>query len=716
VKRDLCILNTVVFVLASMGAFQAQVLVQDGEFAPFAWEHEVVSSGAGNWSAYGIAPSGGIPDAYLLITNQVTSAGFVRSLFFAPEVAWDPRIDGPIHAVEYSEDTLMISGFGQGQRGTIVVKQSGTIYESTVPYHANGSSWTHNTLGPLGSQGFSKIQGNGPAQPDFGEAGTPVQFGFQRGNSGGGLAYTLIAAADNIRISLQEQRPTIRQITDRLGGGGPCTNDCCGIDHRQPMLNSAGTEFVFSSLWNRDDLAGDLNPEANREVFRHLIDSNQFVQCSVTAEGLSVPYDFFDTNLLVVSSASDFGSNSDANVDVFSLSATNGSIVQVSDTEGPAVPIQGTDCPPAWFSSDLWEVLPNIHPDFSGNGKRAVWASNRNIPTSVHPAGNNLDRNYEIFLKDLASSDLKQLTETLGGDDVTTASGANLWPRGDHTGDNVVFVSNRPLGSSPITTGRYGLFMRDSTGDIRRLSNVALQVERDYPPFSMDDAGSTVVFAWDGDPVGQNPDANLEVFTMSIASQDVVQLTDTVAPVANYRPVLSGDGLKIAFVSDGDLAGGNQDGSEELWVYHFHEDKRYRSPFLQLTDFAQTPVANGGRSHWLDWQDFSHSGSKLVFCSNADPVGQNTEHAYEIFLVEFEWLPKVSLEIIAFSATEENRQILQWTAPGANMAYTVESTSDLFFPEWTPVAPTTQWPIGMTVWTNILEDAFESVFFRVRAE
>jgi hypothetical protein len=428
----------------------------------------------------------------------------------------------------------------------------------------------------------------------------------------------------------------IKQITDR-DGGAPCF-DCCAIDHRQPILNPDGTQIAFSSTWNRDEIMGDLNPERTRECFRYDIELDTFIQDTFTTLGLSLPYVIDNEKVSFLSTSPDLGINADSNAEIYQFDLTTSTIVQITNTSGDATQHIDDGCPIVWFLEDDWKTLNSMHINSSFEGKHIVWTSNRNIPTSETPTGNNADENYEIYWNDLQSSHTRQITNTIGGDDITSAAGANLWPRVNKDGSKIVFASNRLLGGSPISQGSYGLYLFESDLSIQRLTNTEIKVERGFPGFSMDSNANKISFASTNNLTGQNHDGNSEIFILDMTNMQINQITFTTGTVVNRYPVLSGDGHKLAYLSNTTQGGWNDDGSEELWILNLNNKIPEMPSLLQITKLNETPNVTAGRNGWMDWMNFDHDGSNLVFCSNADLIGQNTKHDYEIFLISIQWV------------------------------------------------------------------------------
>jgi Tol biopolymer transport system component len=326
------------------------------------------------------------------------------------------------------------------------------------------------------------------------------------------------------------------------------------------------------------------------------------------------------------------------------------------------------------------------------------------------PSGNNADGNYEIYWKHVLSGEVRQLTATAGGDNVSSAAGANLWPRVSADGSRIVFASDRDLGGSPVSSNRYGLFLASTTGNIQRLTTAEIEVAREFPAFGMDATGTRVVFASDADLLGVNTNHTRQIFAMDLNSSNLTQITRTGFGVTNSRPILSGDGLKLAFVSNGNLSGSASNNVEQLWIYHFDTDLAYSAPFIQVTSLSSNQSASDGRISWADWYSLDYTGSNLVFTCNADLVGSNSGHAYEIFLATFDW----QLFRCNIARVGTNQFQLNWPAGGYG-SYTVECCTSLVNAVWLPVAPTNQWPTSATSWTNSINPGETTRFFRVRA-
>ena len=142
----------------------------------------------------------------------------------------------------------------------------------------------------------------------------------------------------------------------------------------------------------------------------------------------------------------------------------------------------------------------NMRPDLSDDGR---WLA---FTASYDPLGLNSDRNSEVFLYDLQSNQVRQLTQSTGGfgtQDQVSISG---------DGTRLAFVSMANL-------------------------------------------------------LGTNADGNQEIFVYDLVDDVLRQITETTG-FGNYslQPVLDRDGSTLAFVSAANLTGGNARGVPQLFL------------------------------------------------------------------------------------------------------------------------------------------------------
>ena len=138
---------------------------------------------------------------------------------------------------------------------------------------------------------------------------------------------------------------------------------------------------------------------------------------------------------------------------------------------------------------------------------------------------------------------------------------------------------------------------------------------------SASDDGAVVVFESTCDLTGGNADGNREIFAATFSSSGgppfpiVVQITDT-STCANANPDVSGDGTSFAYDSDCDPAGGNPDGSVEIFHIAGANDP------VQLT--------TGQFCNSFE-PSLNRAGDLVAFDSDCDFVGTNVDRSSEIF-------------------------------------------------------------------------------------
>lgn len=133
----------------------------------------------------------------------------------------------------------------------------------------------------------------------------------------------------------------------------------------------------------------------------------------------------------------------------------------------------------------------NIRPDFSDNGRILAFTS------TYDPLGTNADRNAEVFVYDLDTLSVRQITF--------------------------------------------------STGDVNSNADVSLSAD-----------GKRLAFSSTANLLGGNADGNQEIYVVDLINDLLTQVTQTSGPnVYNFEPSLSGDGLTLAFTSSADFTGQN---------------------------------------------------------------------------------------------------------------------------------------------------------------
>lgn len=178
----------------------------DWELIPFFW-------GTGGSIEVAQVQSGGNPGSYRWVKDTVNTAlpgnesgaaGFHRRV----GASYDPSRQGPITAIAYAEDSILLSGFpgSEGQATGPALRQSGRVFigqELTTPER----SWTSRSRAGFVESDFILLADTGidlTVHPDFSAAGSLIEFGFYRANSTpiGGTGYAIVGGIDNWSITV----------------------------------------------------------------------------------------------------------------------------------------------------------------------------------------------------------------------------------------------------------------------------------------------------------------------------------------------------------------------------------------------------------------------------------------------------------------------------------------------------------------------------------
>lgn len=188
----------------------------DGSFNPAEWEQVVFTAGTGGSASVGQVGSGGNPDEYERVVTTVGTGTVDDSatvLVFRGRLAatYDPQTQGAIASIDYSEDSILFSGFGDGQATGPALKQNGKVYAAYGLITGTAATWRTQTFGHLGRCDFSQVVAvGGQAQrffdhtqhPDFSANGSGIEFGFFRANNSIADSYSTDAGIDNWSVTV----------------------------------------------------------------------------------------------------------------------------------------------------------------------------------------------------------------------------------------------------------------------------------------------------------------------------------------------------------------------------------------------------------------------------------------------------------------------------------------------------------------------------------
>jgi Tol biopolymer transport system component len=309
--------------------------------------------------------------------------------------------------------------------------------------------------------------------------------------------------------------------------------------HGIPSINGDGSRLAFRSF---ADLTGE-NADGNSEIFLFDAGSNTLTQITHSKSGEFEPRDSFGpsisgdgTRITFMSFADLTGGNADGNQEIFLFDTETGAFTQVTHTITTADHLVHTDTP----------VI-------TAEGNRVAFLSQANM------TGRNADENFELFLFDIETGTLTQITET--------EARSVGFPSLSAVGTRIAFNSNADL-TGENAEGQGQLFLFDTvTGGFTQVTKTTGGV-LSTPSISGD--GTRIAFQSFRDLTGENADGNSEVFLFDTATSTFTQITDTSGGTFSplFTPLLSisGDGTRIAFQSHQDLTGENAQGDQQIFV------------------------------------------------------------------------------------------------------------------------------------------------------
>lgn len=313
----------------------------------------------------------------------------------------------------------------------------------------------------------------------------------------------------------------------------------------------------------------------------------------------------------------------------------------------------------------------------SNDGKRIVFDSINDYN------GKNVDSNRDIWVYDVDSRSIIQITDTADLKEDTTDTAkvtttiTNETPSISGDGTKIVFVSNADLGGTTNPDRNYEIYIADlprnaTTATIKRITDTGTNFENEtlkgifsnYTP-TINDDGSVIAFvstrqnfkAVDGGaqafaaakegPTNATPDGNGEIFTYNTGTKRFTQVTVTrdVDATVNFsvrgfnaNPYLSGNGQTLAFLSgfnfSGATANKNTDFNGEIFTYKVGDPANTTRQVTETTGNPAVP-SNGVMNVMLAFtHPLSGDGTKLVFESAGDFAGKNTEKLREVFLAD----------------------------------------------------------------------------------
>jgi hypothetical protein len=204
--------------LLSVAGSANAVIFFDGVFAPSNWSVNTMTNLSGTGST--VTPTqnlfGGNPNEWREVQHSLsvgTGTGELVGVHLEASSFYTPSSQGAISFINYSEDAInliddrIVPGNGQGTG--LAITQGGRNYilrpPSVMPYSGGFSSWgSINRPGIVATDMWEYSTAGGlvpTSNPDFSIAGSVMQFGFWRGNSGNS-SYSTDCGIDNWRVEI----------------------------------------------------------------------------------------------------------------------------------------------------------------------------------------------------------------------------------------------------------------------------------------------------------------------------------------------------------------------------------------------------------------------------------------------------------------------------------------------------------------------------------
>jgi Tol biopolymer transport system component len=227
--------------------------------------------------------------------------------------------------------------------------------------------------------------------------------------------------------------------------------------------------------------------------------------------------------------------------------------------------------------------------------------------------GRNVDGSDEIFRYDRLRRRFSQLTRDRNGD------GGSELPVISGNGKRVVFetTSNLRRRNADFSNEVY-LFNR--AGNVPLSIDPESDGESHFPAISAD--GTLVAFETNSNLTGRNEDFSLELMVYDVKNRDLSQVTND--PEGNgdsSTAAVSGDGHFVVFLSSSNIDGLNPDGATAVFLMN-------RARHFSVITNSQDGVWDG------DTPTINDDGRWIAFVAGFDITGGNPDHNGEILLYD----------------------------------------------------------------------------------
>ncbi|MCA9441848.1 MAG: PD40 domain-containing protein [Candidatus Omnitrophica bacterium] len=298
-----------------------------------------------------------------------------------------------------------------------------------------------------------------------------------------------------------------------------------------PVISGDGSWIGFVS---NEDFTGE-NPLKADQVFLYEVATSAFLQITYS-EGDAIFNDLSADNAgdrFAFRTTKDLtGDNPDGRIQVFLYDISDATLTQLTDS-----------------TQINTEGVANM--SLTGNGEKIVFESKGDW------IGQNADKNQEIFLLDIASKGITQITQTADGD--------NTGHTVSDDGTLIAFSSKSEL-VEPGGTFNPDLILYDGVAqDFDRITEInSFTVGVSDAELSGD--GSRILFRSSADLVGTNADAGRELFLYDRATDSFSQVTFSDETVSFPNARINVDGTRVVFSDARDLVGESPDGYREIYI------------------------------------------------------------------------------------------------------------------------------------------------------
>jgi hypothetical protein len=270
-----------------------------------------------------------------------------------------------------------------------------------------------------------------------------------------------------------------------------------------------------------------------------------------------------------------------------------------------------------------------LRPSLAREGSLVAFAANGD------PAGQNPDGSFEVFLRDVSTGGLTQVTDGAGCDSGTIGENGIEGPSISEDGTRIAFVSNCDLtGGNP--QGLQTVFLADmKLGATIQLAHCPGCTVADLPAISKD--GSTVL-NYDISVFASTPVIRLMVHTIGSGNATTRTLCQPISTgwlslgeafvffSPFNTPAVTEDGHRIAFAMKGNPTGANPVGFFEVFVMDLAADLR-SGKVRQITDGTDWAASLGLALDWKGsrlwtWGTFpelSHGSQEILRVSLREP-------------------------------------------------------------------------------------------------